>query len=229
MLVNSMRAFALSTAVAILSSAAAPAVAASSPYAGAWSMVLVTTSGHCGVIKIGMAVNRGNISATSGKYAQDCLGRAHLGSGATKINGVAGPRQAIGTGKFNRTKGGGKWNGTGPPASARAIGSPTAPGGSSALRLGRLPDQGFGGFRRGDPGAELGAQPVVPASELDQLVRQPKLRPQMLEAGFALGLKLPYQSLKSGILGADLLLESLGAGLQVAGDVVHAIPPFPAF
>lgn len=32
----------------------------------------------------------------------------------TKINGVAGPRQAKGTGKFTKVKGVGKWNGTGP-------------------------------------------------------------------------------------------------------------------
>ena len=116
MLANSMRSFALSTAVAILSSAAAPAVAASSPYDGAWSMVLVTTSGHCGVIKIGMAVNRGNIAATNGKFVMHKIALAGRisGSGATKINGVAGPRQAIGIGRFTRAKGGGKWNGTGP-------------------------------------------------------------------------------------------------------------------
>jgi len=36
------------------------------------------------------------------------------GSGATKINGVAGPRQAFGIGRFTRAKGSGKWNGTGP-------------------------------------------------------------------------------------------------------------------
>jgi hypothetical protein len=115
MLANSMRAFALTTAVMSLSSAA-PALAASSPYDGAWSMVLVTTSGHCGVIKVGMAVNRGYISATSGKFVMHKIALAGRisGSGATKINGVAGPRQAIGTGRFTRAKGGGKWNGTGP-------------------------------------------------------------------------------------------------------------------
>jgi hypothetical protein len=36
------------------------------------------------------------------------------GSGKTKINGVAGPRQAVGTGTFSPAKGSGKWNGTGP-------------------------------------------------------------------------------------------------------------------
>ena len=49
------------------------------------------------------------------------------GSGATKINGVAGPRQAIGTGRFTKVKGVGKWNGTGPSGTARAFGPPFAP------------------------------------------------------------------------------------------------------
>ena len=39
---------------------------------------------------------------------------AVAGSGKTKINGVAGPRQAVGTGTFSPAKGSGKWNGTGP-------------------------------------------------------------------------------------------------------------------
>ena len=79
-------------------------------------MVLVTTNGHCGVIKMGMAVNGGHISATSGKFVKHkiVLGGLVSGSGATKINGVAGPRQAVGTGRFTQVKGSGKWNGTGP-------------------------------------------------------------------------------------------------------------------
>ena len=79
-------------------------------------MVLVTTNGHCGVIKMGMAVNGGHISATSGKFVSHRIALAGLiwDSGATKINGVAGPRQAFGTGQFTRVKGSGKWKGTGP-------------------------------------------------------------------------------------------------------------------
>jgi hypothetical protein len=93
---------------------AAPAKAA--PYDGAWNMVLVTTSGHCGVIKIGMAVKGGHISATKGKFVFHKISLAGLisSSGATKISGVAGPRQAIGIGRFTQAKGSGEWNGTGP-------------------------------------------------------------------------------------------------------------------
>ena len=79
-------------------------------------MVLATTSGHCGTIKMGMAVKGGHISATSGKFVMHKIALAGriAGSGATKINGVAGPRQATGTGHFTKAKGSGKWNGTGP-------------------------------------------------------------------------------------------------------------------
>ena len=113
MIGNAMRAVALSAAVTLLSF---PALAKAAPFDGSWNMVLVTTSGHCGVIKMGMAVKGGHISAINGKFVMHKIALAGLisGSGATKINGVAGPRQAIGTGRFTRAKGSGKWNGTGP-------------------------------------------------------------------------------------------------------------------
>jgi hypothetical protein len=113
MIGNRMRAFALSTAFALLC-CAPPALAAK--FDGSWNMVRTTTNGHCGVIDIGVAVTGGHISATSGKFVMHKIfldGRIS-GSGATKINGVAGPRQAFGTGKFTSVKGSGKWNGTGP-------------------------------------------------------------------------------------------------------------------
>ena len=93
---------------------AAPASAA--PYDGSWNMMLVTTKGHCGKIRIGMAVRGGHISATSGRFVMHkiALGGRIGGGGQTVINGVAGPRQAKGVGHFNRAKGTGKWNGTGP-------------------------------------------------------------------------------------------------------------------
>ena len=113
MIGNALRAAALTAAFALVSFAA---LAKAAPYDGSWTMVLVTTSGHCGVIKMGMAVAGGHISATSGKFVMHKISLAGLisGSGATKINGVAGPRQAIGTGRFTKGKGSGKWNGTGP-------------------------------------------------------------------------------------------------------------------
>jgi hypothetical protein len=117
MIGNRMRTIALASAFAIVCSAP-PAIAAktAAKFDGNWRMVLETTSGHCGVINIGMAVNGGHISATSGKFVTHRIFLAGLisGSGATKINGVAGPRQAQGIGRFTSSKGSGKWNGTGP-------------------------------------------------------------------------------------------------------------------
>lgn len=108
-----MRSFILSAALATLAFAA-PAFA--SPFDGSWNMVLTTTNGHCGIINIGVAVTGGHISATRGSFVMHKIfldGRIS-GSGATKINGVAGPRQAVGVGKFTKVKGSGKWQGTGP-------------------------------------------------------------------------------------------------------------------
>ena len=114
MIGNRMCAVALAAAVAILSFAA-PSLAATK-FDGSWKMVLTTTNGHCGVINIGVAVTGGQISATRGRFVSHKIALAGRisSSGATKINGVAGPRQAIGTGTFSSVKGGGKWNGTGP-------------------------------------------------------------------------------------------------------------------
>lgn len=113
MIVNRIRAVALSAAFATLC-LVAPAHAA--PYDGAWKMSLVTTDGHCGVINVGLAIRGGHIEATSGKFVFRPIriaGRVS-GSGYAQMNGVAGPRQAKGFGRFTRSKGKGKWNGTGP-------------------------------------------------------------------------------------------------------------------
>lgn len=106
-------AFALTAAFAILVSAA-PAHAA--PFDGPWSMTLVTTDGHCGKIRIGLAVTNGRIQATSGKFVfrKIQLAGRISGNGQALINGVAGPREAQGTGRFVGARGQGKWSGTGP-------------------------------------------------------------------------------------------------------------------
>jgi hypothetical protein len=108
-----LRAAAAAAALATLCSLS-PAQAA--PFDGAWKMQLVTTDGHCGVINVGLAIRGGKIASTSGKFVFRPIHIAGLvsGSGQAKMNGVAGPRQAVGTGRFSRAKGKGKWNGTGP-------------------------------------------------------------------------------------------------------------------
>ena len=108
---NRMCAFALLTASIIYS---APALAAH--FDGNWSMVAVTTSGHCGKIPIGLGISRGQIYSTGGSFA---LHRIQLGgrvaaSGQASLSAVAGPRIAHGTGRFSRLRGSGTWAGTGP-------------------------------------------------------------------------------------------------------------------
>jgi hypothetical protein len=95
-------------------SIAAPVTAA--PYDGNWQMVLMTTNGHCGQIRVGLDISGGRIKSTSGKFVMRPIHIAgHVsGSGQARMNGVAGPRKAEGIGQFNRTQGSGKWNGTGP-------------------------------------------------------------------------------------------------------------------
>jgi hypothetical protein len=112
MIGNRICAFTLFATVALLAHLA-PAIAA--PYDGSWYMLLVTTNGHCGKIKVGLAITGGRIKSTSGKFVFHPIhiaGQIHS-SGQVKMNGVAGPRQAMGTGHFNRSKGHGKWNGIG--------------------------------------------------------------------------------------------------------------------
>jgi len=87
-------------------------------------MIVMTTNGHCGTIKVGLAISAGKISLTSGKFVMRPIKVAGSvsGSGATKMNAVAGPRKAQGIGRFNGSRAG-----PDPPASARAFGLPPAP------------------------------------------------------------------------------------------------------
>jgi hypothetical protein len=112
MISNRMGAIALSAAFAIICFAA-PAIAA---HDGNWLMVAVTTSGHCGKINIGLGIKSGRIYSTGGSFVRHPIqvdGRISA-SGQARINAVAGPRIAHGTGRFSRFRGGGTWAGTGP-------------------------------------------------------------------------------------------------------------------
>ena len=113
MIGNRIRVFALSTAFVILFFAPA-AIAA--PFDGNWNMVAVTTSGHCGRIPIGLGISHGRIYSTGGRFTGHGIqlaGRVSA-SGQVRMNAVAGPRLARGTGRFNRVQGSGTWAGSGP-------------------------------------------------------------------------------------------------------------------
>ena len=113
MIGNRIRALALSTAFAI-TALAPPAIAAQ--FDGTWNMVAVTTSGHCGKIPIGLGISHGRIFSTGGRFARypiQLAGRVSA-SGQVRMNAVAGPRIAQGTGRFGRFQGSGSWTGSGP-------------------------------------------------------------------------------------------------------------------
>jgi hypothetical protein len=113
MIGNRMCTIALSAASAIICSAP-PAIAANVD--GNWSMVAETTRGHCGTIDMGLGINRGRIYSTGGSFAfyPIRLGGRVSASGHVRLNAVAGPRTAHGTGRFGRFRGSGTWAGRGP-------------------------------------------------------------------------------------------------------------------
>jgi hypothetical protein len=113
MIGNRLCAFTLWTAFAIVCSAV-PAIAAG--FDGNWSMLAVTTSGHCGSIPIGLGISHGRVYSTGGGFAGhliELVGRVSA-SGQVRMNAVAGPRSAHGIGRFNSFRGSGTWAGTGP-------------------------------------------------------------------------------------------------------------------
>src|SRR5262249_40187143 len=109
MLANRTYAFALSAVFAIISSVP-PAIA--SQFDGNWSMVAVTTSGHCGTITIDVGISRGRIFSTGGSsfgtafahYPIQLVGRISA-SGQVRMNAVAGPRRAVGIGRLDTVLG----------------------------------------------------------------------------------------------------------------------------
>ena len=83
---------------------------------GSWSMVAQTTRGHCGTIEVGLGIARGRIYSTGGFFAFfpiEVRGRVSA-SGHARMNAVAGPRVAQGTGRFGQFRGSGTWSGRGP-------------------------------------------------------------------------------------------------------------------
>ena len=79
-------------------------------------MLAVTANGHCGKIKIGLGISGNRIQSTSGSFVFrriNLVGRISP-SWHSRMNAVAGPRVAEGTGRFTRTRATWKWSGTGP-------------------------------------------------------------------------------------------------------------------
>jgi hypothetical protein len=91
-----------------------PAMAAK--FDGNWSMVAVTTRGHCGVIPMGLEIHRGRIQSTGGSFALYPIqvGGSVSANGQVRMKAVAGPRIAHGTGRFGKYAAKGTWKGRGP-------------------------------------------------------------------------------------------------------------------
>lgn len=79
-------------------------------------MAVETTRGHCGTIYIGVGVKRGRVYSTGGSFAfyPIQLGGRVSALGHVRMQAVAGPRTANGTGRFGRARGSGTWSGRGP-------------------------------------------------------------------------------------------------------------------
>ena len=139
MIGNRIRAFALSTAFAIICFAP-PAIAAQ--FDGNWSMVAVTTSGHCGEIPIDVGISRGRIYSTGGSsfgtafadYPIQLVGRVTAG-GQVRMNAVAGPRRPRGPEGSIGFGAAGRGPVLGPPVSALAFGARFAPNSPLCLRV----------------------------------------------------------------------------------------------
>ena len=91
-----------------------PAMAAK--FDGTWSMVAVTTRGRCGVIPMGLEIRRGRIQSTGGSFAlyPIQIGGSVSANGHVRMKAVAGPRIALGTGRFGKSEAKGTWKGRGP-------------------------------------------------------------------------------------------------------------------
>ena len=102
-----------SVACAIICSAP---LAIAANFDGNWSMVAATTRGHCGTIEMGLGITRGRIHSIAGSFAfyPIRLGGRVSASGHVRMNAVAGPRTAHGTGRFGPSRGSGSWAGRGP-------------------------------------------------------------------------------------------------------------------
>ena len=113
MIGNRICAAVLSAAVVMISFA--PSVIAA-PFDGNWKMLVVTTSGHCGKIPVGLGISHGRVYSTSGSFVFHPIKLSgHVSaSGHAVLKAVAGPRIAKGSGRFSRSKAMGTWRGTGP-------------------------------------------------------------------------------------------------------------------
>jgi len=116
-----------SIAIAFLATMASTSPAPANKFDGHWSMIAETTRGHCGIISVGLGIQRGRIYATGGSFAFNPIklsGRV-AASGKMRMTAITGPRIAHGAGRFGRLSGRGTWSGTGPSGLCSGVWSAT--------------------------------------------------------------------------------------------------------
>jgi hypothetical protein len=90
---------------------------------GSWNVVVYTTNGHCGVSAWQVGINGGQLNSTGamlGGYPA-ALGGVVSPSGQLRLNGVAGPRTARGSGRLLTNQGSGTWSGVGPSGTCSGV------------------------------------------------------------------------------------------------------------
>jgi hypothetical protein len=106
-------AIALTVASAIIWSAPS---ALAEPFDGNWSVLARTTRGHCEGIQFALVIIHGRITSAGGSYggyASRFDGEVSP-AGYVRVNAMAGPRSAHGTGLLRFYDGEGVWAGRGP-------------------------------------------------------------------------------------------------------------------
>jgi hypothetical protein len=109
------------TAVSAIVGSAVSAIAA--PHDGGWSVTAQTARGHCESIQFGLAIRGGRIYSGGGSYGgyQARFGGSVSPSGNVRVNAMAGPRTAHGTGHLGAYEGGGTWAGRGPSGTCSGV------------------------------------------------------------------------------------------------------------
>jgi hypothetical protein len=105
---------ALAVAFAIVC-AAPPALA--EPFDGNWKVLAWTTRGHCDGTQFALVIIHGQITSAGGSYYNGYPARFSgevSPAGYVRLNAMAGPRSAHGTGLLRFYDGEGVWTGRGP-------------------------------------------------------------------------------------------------------------------
>jgi hypothetical protein len=106
-------------AFAVTTILAAPASHAAS-FDGPWSVVVNTTSGHCGADRYGVIIS-GGVVQYAGSLPVNVAGRVSPSGHVRVAVGAPGPRYAQGSGRLSKNRGSGIWQGSGPSGTCSGV------------------------------------------------------------------------------------------------------------